>query len=118
MSQVDFSACTQKKCPDMRILVFFLLTLVFPIAGFAQTDSSTPSRKKAQTNSNQVQKQSKSTPATNTAMSTGKHFKHFSNISSAVLALKRFTLLGGLILTGPDTNTTSAPCLANSSAIK
>lgn len=49
----------------MRTLVFFLLTLVFPIAGFAQTDSSTPSRKKAQTNSNQVQKQSKSTSATN-----------------------------------------------------
>lgn len=51
----------------MRILVFFLLTLVFPIAGFAQKDSSAPLRNKAQTSSNQVQKQSKSTPATNTA---------------------------------------------------
>jgi len=49
----------------MRILVFFLLTLVFPIAGFAQKDSSAPLRNKAQTSSNQVQKRSKSTSATN-----------------------------------------------------
>ena len=51
----------------MRILVFFLLALVFPIAGFAQTDSSTSSRNKAQTNSNQVQKQSTGSSATNAA---------------------------------------------------
>ncbi|MBV41590.1 MAG: hypothetical protein CL834_01020 [Crocinitomicaceae bacterium] len=51
----------------MRILVFFLLIVVFPLVGFAQRDSSTPSRNKAQTSSNQAQKQSKSTSGTNTA---------------------------------------------------
>lgn len=64
----------------MRILVFFLLTLVFPIAGFAQKDSSAPLRNKAQTSSNQVQKQSKSTSATNATSDS--HRKRYDKESS------------------------------------